>query len=414
MVPRVWGFPGMTGGGHDVLRFARWIGSRSKLVSQPIADKNMMTTTIDLIECWVLRAPITEPVANAFGAMTNRPAVFLRITASDGAIGWGEVFSNFPQVGAEHRARLVASIFAPLLEGVSADDPQAARSLLDTRTRQMAIQCGEPGPFAQITGAVDQALWDMSARRAGVPLWQHLGGTSGKVRVYASGIGPDKVVETMLAKREHGYRAFKLKVGFGAARDVANLSQARAALGDDVQIMCDANQAWSPQDAAARIGELAPMRPCWIEEPIGADQPHEAWAALARASTVALAAGENLRGESAFEQALDAAYLRYVQPDVGKWGGISGGLAVARKAQAAGVAYCPHWLAGGVGLAASMHALAASGSADGWAEIDANPNPLRELVYPMVVEDGFVYLPDEPGLGVVPDLRQLAAFIVKV
>ena len=75
----------------------------------------MMETHIERIECWVLRAPISTPVANAFGAMTNRPAVFLRISASDGAWGWGEVFSNFPQVGAEHRARLIDSIFVPLL-----------------------------------------------------------------------------------------------------------------------------------------------------------------------------------------------------------------------------------------------------------------------------------------------------------
>lgn len=372
-----------------------------------------MTATIEQLECWVLRAPIAEPVANAFGAMTNRPAVFLRITASDGVSGWGEVFSNFPQVGAEHRARLLASIFVPLLKGAAADDPESVRAMLDLRTHQMAIQCGEPGPFAQITGAVDQALWDMSARRAGLPLWKHLGGASGKVRVYASGIGPDKVVEVMLAKQAQGYRGFKLKVGFGTARDVANLSAARAALGEDAMIMCDANQAWSAQDAATRIAELAPYRPYWIEEPMAADRPHEAWAALARTSAVPLAAGENLRGQRAFEQALDAGYLRYVQPDVGKWGGIGGGLAVARKALAQGVAYCPHWLAGGVGLAASMHALAAAGGSDGWAEVDANPNPLRELVFPMDVQDGWVDLPDAPGLGLEPDLRALAQFIVR-
>src|SRR4029077_9885092 len=106
--------------------------------------------------------------------MTNRPAVFLRIGADDGAWGWGEVFSNFPQVGAEHRARLVDSLFRPLLEGASAHDPAATRAMLDERTRRMAIQCGEPGPFAQIVGAVDQALHDMAARRAGVALWKHL------------------------------------------------------------------------------------------------------------------------------------------------------------------------------------------------------------------------------------------------
>ena len=316
--------------------------------------------------------------------------------------------------GAEHRARLVSSIFAPMLAGVAADDPASVRTLLDQRTRQMAIQCGEPGPFAQITGAVDQALWDMAARRAKLPLWQLLGGSSARVRVYASGIGPDKVVAVALAKQAQGYRAFKLKVGFGAERDVANLAAMRAALGPDAVIMCDANQAWSPADAAARITELAPYQPYWIEEPIGADQPHAAWRALAQASPVPLAAGENLRGETAFAEAIEAGYLRFVQPDVGKWGGISGGLAVARLAQARGIAYCPHWLAGGLGLAASLHALAGSGTTGGWAEVDANPNPLREHVLPLHVVDGWATLPDAPGLGVEPDLQALASYLVVV
>ena len=370
-----------------------------------------METRIERVECWVLRAPIAEPVSNAFGAMTNRPAVFLRIAASDGAWGWGEVFSNFPQVGAEHRARLVDSIFAPLLQAVPADDPATTRAFLELRTRRMAIQCGEPGPFAQIIGAVDQALWDLAARRAGVPLWKLLGGT-GRIRAYASGIGPDRVAEICLAKYAEGHRAFKLKVGFGSERDVANLAAMRGVLGPKVPIMCDANQAWTPEAAVTNIEALAPYGPHWIEEPIGADESHSAWRTLASRSPVPLAAGENLRGRDAFDAAIDAGYLAFVQPDVGKWGGVSGGLDVARYAGSRSVAYCPHWLAGGVGLAASMHVLAASGSKKGYAEVDANPNPLREEVFPMTVDDGWVVLSDAPGLGVEPDLRRLAAYFV--
>ncbi len=115
---------------------------------------------------------------------------------------------------------------------------------------------------------------------------------------------------------------------------------------------------------------------------------------------------------AAFAEAIDAGYLRYVQPDVGKWGGIGCGLAVARRASAAGIAYCPHWLAGGVGLAASLHALAAGRSEGGYAEIDANPNPLREEVFPLAIEDGWVTLSDAPGLGVEPDLARLARYVV--
>lgn len=370
-----------------------------------------MPTTIDHLECTVLRAPIAIPVANAFGAMRNRPALFLRVGASDGAWGWGEVFCNFPQVGAEHRARLVDSIFAPLLQGITADDPAHVRALLERRTRQMAIQCGEPGPFAQITGAVDQALHDLAARRAGMPLWKLLGGKP-DVRVYASGIGPENVDGIAMAKRSEGYRAFKLKVGFGNERDAANLAAMRAVLGPSAKIMLDANQAWTPAEAPARIAALAPHAPHWIEEPIAADCAAADWRALAAVSTVPLAAGENLRGRDAFVQAIDNGYLAFAQPDVGKWGGVSGGLEVARHAATRNVAYCPHWLAGGVGLAASMHALAASCSRGGYAEVDANPNPLREEVFPLGIVDGVVTLSDAPGLGVEPDLRRLARFIV--
>jgi D-galactarolactone cycloisomerase len=371
-----------------------------------------MLTSIKRLEYWLFRAPVSQPVANAFGAMSNRPALFLRLSASDGAWGWGEVFCNFPQVGAEHRARLIASIFRPLLEGTPADTPAAVRALLERLTRQMAIQCGEPGPFAQITGAIDQAMWDIDARRAGLPLWRHLGGTP-RIRVYASGIGPDHVTEVAEAKRRQGYRAFKLKVGFGMERDVANLAALRSALGANATIMCDANQAWQPDEARGFIEQLAPHRPLWIEEPIAADESPEHWRALAGSSPVPLAAGENLRGQQNFEDAMAQGTLRFVQPDVGKWGGISGGLDVARSARTHGVAYCPHWLAGGIGLAASMHALAASGSAGGYAEVDANPNPLREEVFPFEVADGWVTLSDAPGLGIEPDLQRLARFAVE-
>jgi len=368
-----------------------------------------MEPVISAVEAHVLRAPIDVPVSNAFGAMTSRPAVFVRVVASDGAWGWGESFANFPQVGAEHRARLARSIFAPLLRDAPCD-PAAVTVLLEQRTRRLAIQCGEPGPFAQVSAAIDQALWDMAARRAGVPLWRLLGGTSGHVSVYASGLGPDGVVAIALRKRAEGYRAFKLKVGFGPERDVANLRALREALGDDARIMTDANQAWDEAEAVARIRELAPFTPHWIEEPMAADEPIASWRRLAKASVIPLAAGENLRGGAAFSDAIDGGWLAFVQPDVGKWGGITRCRDVAMQAARHGVACCPHWLGGGIGLAASLHFLAAHGTAESYAEVDANPNPLREQVCPLIPRNGTVVLGDAPGIGVEPDLVQLKQF----
>lgn len=365
------------------------------------------------VECWVFRSPIENPVRTSFGTMTSRPAVFLRVSAADGAWGWGEVFCNFPQGGAEHRARIVESHIAPLLEGVSSGDPAAVRERLEHRVRLLAIQCGEPGPFAQVVAAIDQALWDMAARRAGMPLWKLLAGTEGssRVQVYASGIGPAEVGATVLRARGEGYRAFKFKVGFGPARDRANFEEIRAALGMDAAIMVDANQAWSAEDALPRIEELLPFRPHWVEEPIAADEPLSRWRDLAQSCGVPLAAGENLRGLDSFGEVLAAGVVSFIQPDVAKWGGVTGCREVARLAKRHGATCCPHWLGGGVGLAASLHLRAALG-AEGYAEVDVNPNPLREEVCAILPEEGWVTLPDAPGIGVEPDLARLGRFHV--
>ncbi|MFN0160148.1 MAG: mandelate racemase/muconate lactonizing enzyme family protein [Burkholderiales bacterium] len=372
--------------------------------------------TIAKLERWVFRAPVANQVRNAFGAMSNRPALFLRITASDGAFGWGEVFCNFPQVGAEHRARLLSSIFVPLVVDLPDDDPPAVRVQLEARTRRMAIQCGEPGPFAQIIGAIDQALWDLAARRAGVPLWQLLarpGEGVNRVRVYASGIGPERVLEIAQQRWQDGYRAFKLKVGFDPVLDRANLAALRDALGPDTPIMIDANQAWNPGDARARIAALADLRPHWVEEPMAADEALADWSALARDCALPLAAGENLRGEAAFHAAIETGFLRFVQPDVGKWGGLTGCRAVARHALAKGIEFCPHWLAGGIGLAHSMHLRAAMGEG-GFVEVDANPNPLREEVLRLDVVDGWATISGASGLGFEPDLGRLKDFLINI
>ena len=367
---------------------------------------------VDRIECWVFRAPVAQPVKSAVGDFSNRPALFVRLTDDEGARGWGEVFCNFPQVGAEHRARLIDSLVAPLARGMPLDDPASLQEALQSRLRRLIIQCGEYGPFAQVLGALDQAAWDLHARRLGVPLWRALSGSrSGEARVrpYASGLGPEKVGELARRKRDEGFRAFKLKVGFGNEVDLANLRELRAAVGEDAPIMLDANQAWTEAEARERLRRLAEDGPpLWIEEPMAADEPLSSWRALADGVGMDLAAGENIRGLRDFEAALANGHLRYVQPDVGKWGGLTGALAVGRMAQAHGALLCPHWLGGGVGLAASLHVCAALG-ADGWAEVDANPNPLRERVFgAMPLSEGRYLMPERPGLGIEPDLDALA------
>lgn len=365
----------------------------------------MSSFTLENLDVTVYRAPVERPVQTAFGVMTDRPAVIIRAVEQDGTVGYGEVWCNFPQCGAEHRARLVASALAPLVIGRNWASPEQLYRELTDRLHKLALQAGEPGPIAQAIAGVDTAVWDLVARRGGQPLWRLLGGKGdGRMKAYASGINPDGSLEQALRARADGYRAFKLKIGFGRERDLANLESLRKGLGDDVELMVDANQAWDLEEAMAMSVLLEPYRPVWLEEPLRADSPINAWAKLARASPIALAAGENLRGEAKFDEAIASGAFAVIQPDLAKWGGLSAGLALAERIQAAGLRYCPHYLGGGIGLVASAHLLAAAGG-DGILEIDSNPNPLRAGLarsFP-ALEEGSLLLSDAPGLGCAPD-----------
>lgn len=361
------------------------------------------------IECFVFRAPIATPVRTSFGVMRDRPALLLRATDRDGATGWGEVWCNFPSCGAEHRAALVATVMAPLLEGRRFDGPAAAFDLLTRETAVLAIQSGEPGPMAQAIAGIDLALWDLCARRAAQPLWRYLGGESGRVPVYASGINPDRPADLVRAKQVEGYRAFKLKIGFGVDRDLANLAEVRALIGPDLPLMADANQGWSLASALEMVERLPAFGLGWLEEPLRADRPWHEWQSLRAAASPPLAAGENLAGPDQFDAALAARALSVVQPDAAKWGGISGCWPVIGRIRAAGLRYCPHYLGAGVGLLASGHLLAAAGGG-GMLEVDANPNPLRTLLSPAVgsVHEGSIDLGEAPGIGPAPDPGALA------
>lgn len=352
------------------------------------------------VETWALRAPIATPVVTSFGTMRDRPAVVVRVTADDGAQGWGEAWCNFPGVGAEHRARLLIDTVAPLALSQSWPDVGSLFRTLEARLRVLGIQTGEPGPLAQCVCALDLAAWDLAARRAGQPLWQALGGAGGWARVYASGLHPDEAIALSSRMHDRGHRAFKMKVGFVPSVDLRRLRELRAALGDAATLMLDANQAWSPDVARERIAALAVAGPVWMEEPIAADHPPQVWAALAADSGLPLAAGENLRGTASFDAVLGTGALAFVQPDVGKWGGLTGCRAVAQQAPLQGAQFCPHWLGGPLGLMASMHLRAAMGEG-GWVEWDANPNPIHDRVADQlpVITEGAIDLGAAPGLG---------------
>lgn len=354
----------------------------------------------------VMRVPCPVPVQTSFGTMLDRPALFLELEDSNGNKGLGEVWCNFPACGAEHRARLLETTIFPVLLDVKFSNPAQCFTTLQNRFTRLAIQAGEPGPIAQCISGIDVAIWDLVARRAEMPLFRLLGGTDETVSVYASGINPTNAPQTVERCRHEGHRAFKLKIGFNRPWDLENIAQITSALKPNEAFMVDANQAWTLHEALEVLPDLATYNLRWLEEPMRADSRLEDWQALAAASSTPLAAGENMINAKDFDQGIGGNWYDVIQPDLCKWGGISGVLPVARAIIASGKRYCPHYLGGGVGLAASAHLLAAVGG-DGVLEIDSNDNPLRGDLFSPPITKGKISMSEAPGLGIADQFETL-------
>jgi L-alanine-DL-glutamate epimerase-like enolase superfamily enzyme len=371
--------------------------------------------TVRSVQAFCYRYPLSTPVVTSFGRMWNRPAVFVRVEDSDGYLGWGEVWANFPSTGAEHRTRLVNEVLAPAICGRAVSEPSEIFNAVTQGTSVLALQSGEPGPFAQTIAGIDLAIWDLQARRRKTALWRLLGGhdskvDGGNIKVYASGINPTGSRQIAEAAFGRGHRALKLKIGFEPATDRANLASLRDLVGEGM-LAADVNQGWSTERALELAPALAEFKLTWLEEPIRADRPWQEWQSLRKRVDVPIAAGENIASHAGFAQVLGDNVLAVVQPDIAKWGGLSVCTAIARDILKSGKTFCPHYLGGGIGLLASAHLLAGVGG-NGLLEVDANDNPLRDQFCGPVanVSDGTVTLSDDPGLGIEPDLSSIEQY----
>ena len=370
---------------------------------------------IEKVDLLLMEAPIDNPIRTSFAIMRHRPALLVSIEDGDGAFGWGEIWCNHPPVSGRARLQLAAEVVVPMFLANDYGAPKDVRPTLERVTHILNIQCAEPGPYAQIIAGLETAMWDLAARKKGEPLYLYLGGEStDKVRAYASGINPGDVAQQIPIARAAGYRDFKIKIGFDRAKDIDVVAQAADILVEGEGYMLDANQAWT-RDAAVEFCRALPnLKPRWLEEPMPADSTPDDWLALAGSTDVALAAGENALGHEQFDALIATRALGFVQPDVAKWGGISGCLSVGQKVNAAGLTYCPHFLGAAPGLFASVHLLAAVGG-NGLLEVDINPNPLREALAsaPINISDGYFQLPPGDGIGFTPNAEVKDRYLVE-
>ena len=253
--------------------------------------------------------------------------------------------------------------------------------------------------------AVDIALWDLNARTAGVPLWRHLGGATATPPeayasggYYADGKGLDELAEEMRSYVAMGFRAVKMKVGgVTPAEDDGRIAAVRAAVGPDVAVMLDANNAWRDLPEALRaMRRFETHDPYWIEEPFLPDDVAN-HARLAYETSVPVATGELEAGRWRVSALLRADAVAVLQSDVAVCGGITEYRRIAALADDHGVVMCPHAMHD-----LHVHVVAATRNAR-YVEYfpDDSISNFGLLVAPRIVPDtgGRLPLPESPGLG---------------
>jgi D-galactarolactone cycloisomerase len=358
----------------------------------------------------MFEVPLDEPVRMSFAALRARRCCLVEVRAG-GLVGIGESWVNHPPWAWRERVATLREGVAPLLAGLDAADVRGVHDRLVAALVPLGRQWGAPGPVWQAISGVDMALWDLAGKAAGVPLAVLLGASDppSAVPVYASGIGPDRVEDLTERAVALGVRALKVKVGFGRARDAAVLRAARAVTGDAVALFADANQAWTPGEAVEMCALLADHGVAWCEEPVAGNALRDL-EDVHRRTGMPLATGENVYTPDAFAAYAASPAVAHIQPDAAKTGGVTTALRVAARAAEHGTSFTPHCYTGAPTIAATAHLAAAAGAA--WVEYDVRDNRLRTdlTTEPPEVRDGFLRVPDGPGLGIALDEDRLASY----
>lgn len=348
-----------------------------------------------------------ETVACTYGTNRERMSfLFVKITADDGTVGWGEACDSYGCSYASVVAAAINDVFAPLLIGeeLVAVDPLSERLRLFTRRR-----LGEQWVGAQARSAVEIALWDLVGKAAGRSIASVIGQLRDRVEVYASSAfleeGSAQYHADLLAPLlSRGVRMVKVRTGPEWQADIVTLRELRALLGPHIELMVDASETYTLPTARLLAGELAKLDVRWIEEPIPQGE-RAAIEALVAHSPVPVAYGEHLYGLHDAIDAMRRRQLDVLQPDAAVAGGISEAKRMAEAAAAFGVRVAPHICAGPIALAANLH-LAATVPGIRTVEYPPSLIPVWDTLGTgaalglEAIVDGTIAIPSGPGLGV--------------
>lgn len=345
------------------------------------------------------RVPLETSVSDSMhGHMNGFELNTVRVRDADGAEGVGYTYTcghNGSAINA-----LLEHDFPALTVGEEADRIEALWQKLWWRLHYG----GRGGPSVMALSAFDIALWDMKAKRVGLPLWNFLGGSDSRVTCYAGGIDLYYPLDRLLHQTDDnlrkGFRAIKMKVGRpNLSEDVARVKAMREHLGEDVPLMVDANMKWTVDQAIQAARAFQPFNLTWLEEPIIPDDI-AGHARVLSEGGVPIATGENLRTLWDFRHLIVSNGVSFPEPDVTSCGGITPFMKIAHLAEAFNLPLTSH---GAHDITVQLLSSVPNGS-----YLEAHGFGLDGYIEePMKIVEGHAYASNRPGHGVAFDWKKL-------
>src|SRR5438105_8737062 len=354
----------------------------------------------------ILNVPEDEPLAGAVEKEGNvRPIVILTLGTDDGIEGIGVSFYG----GA--LTRTLKSAIDQLCELCIGEDPHRVEAIV-RKLRDAASGSGPGGMFTLALAAIDIALWDIRGKALGLPLWKLLGGARNRIPAYASGalrrgLPLDTVVKAAITLKDKGWRQMKTQLALpgdtSPAKEVERMRRVREAIGPDIDLMCDINQRWRPEqaiDIGHRVEE-AGVGLFWLEDVT----THDDYAGIARvnaALTTPICGGELVYGIVPFRHMTEARSADIVMIDLVRAGGITPWLKIAGMAEAINIPVVSHGVP-----EIHVHLV---GAAPNGLTVEYMPRlfPLWRAV-PQPV-DGMLEMPASPGLGLEFDDKAIEKY----
>lgn len=376
---------------------------------------------ITAVEPVVVGQQLARPFYFSQWEQHERAVCLVKVSTDDDVYGWGEGYGPADVVAAGIR------FLAPFVLG---EDPLHSATIWQTLYRR-SLDYARRGVLVSAHSAIDIALWDIKGKLLQQPVSVLLGGPRRtSVAVYATGLYfthtsdlPGALAAEAVTYAEQGFRAVKMKVGLGLTADVTNVTTVRSALGPDIQLMMDANHAYSRSEALALARAVEDQNIGWFEEPVSPED-YEGYAELRLRTAIPIAGGECEALCAGFRHLASKQCVDIAQPDLGMAGGLTEGQRIAALMQTYGANVTPHCWGTGIAFAAALHFAATLDmipgrlmAAEPLLEMDRSENPLRdELTTPrFAARAGRVAVPTAPGLGVDVDpaaLRHCARLLL--